>query len=446
MNYIPHTEEDRRRMLHAIGVGSVEELFDDIPDEVRFKRQLDLPEGMSELEVQRLLYELSKKNGNVNDYVCFLGAGVYDHYIPATVDHVISRSELYTAYTPYQPEISQAVLQMIYEYQTAICEITGMDASNASHYDGATSVAEAAIISCMHTGRRKVAVSSAVHPEYRATLRTYAHGHGIDVIEIPCTGGVTPPDGIEACVADDVAAVILQNPNFFGCIEDVEAAEKVAHSHGALYTVVVDPISLGVMAPPGSYGADIVVGEGQSLGNPLSFGGPYLGIFAVREKVLRRMPGRLVGMTVDNRGQRGFVLTLQAREQHIRREKATSSICSNEALCAAAALVYLSTMGKQGLREVGEMCLSKAHYAAQRIAATGAFSLAFGAPFFKEFAVRCPVDPEKIVEKMAEQGILAGYPLGRAYPELGDCLLIAVTEKRTRQEIDRLVAGLEGCL
>ncbi|MGE5485163.1 MAG: aminomethyl-transferring glycine dehydrogenase subunit GcvPA [Ignavibacteriales bacterium] len=443
MNFIPHTDKDRRHMLEAIGVKSVADLFQDIPEAVRFKRDLDLPEGMSEMEVYNLLYSLGKKNLNLNDCVSFLGAGVYDHYIPATVDHVISRSELYTAYTPYQPEVSQAVLQIIYEYQTAICELTGMDVCNASHYDGATAMAEAGIIAAMHTGRRKVAVSEGVHPEYRQTLRTYAHGYGVEVVEVPCRDGVTDLSRAGEAVSG-AATFIVQNPNFFGCLEDLSVAEKAAHSAGALYTVVFDPISLGVLRPPGEYGADVAVGEGQSLGNPLSFGGPYLGIFAVKEALVRKMPGRIIGMTTDSRGQRGFVMTLQTREQHIRREKATSNICSNEALCAAAALVYLSTMGKQGIREVGELCSAKAHYLADRLEATGKYGVAFKQPFLKEFAVKCPVDPERIVSELAGDGILAGYPLGRAYPQLKDCLLVAVTEKRTKKQMDGFVARLEG--
>ena len=443
MNFIPHTDEDRRRMLDAIGVESVADLFRDIPEAVRFKRDLDLPKGMSEMEVYNLLYGLSKKNLNLNDCVSFLGAGVYDHYIPATVDHVLSRSELYTAYTPYQPEVSQAVLQIIYEYQTAICELTGMDVSNASHYDGATAMAEAGIIATMHTGRRKVAVSEGVHPEYRRTLKTYAHAYGIEVVEVPCAGGVTDITRAQEAAAG-AATLILQHPNFFGCLEDVDAASTAAHGAGALYTVVFDPLSLGVLKPPGEYGADVAVGEGQSLGNPLSFGGPYLGIYAVKEALVRKMPGRVIGMTTDSRGQRGFVMTLQTREQHIRREKATSNICSNEALCAAAALVYLSTMGKRGVKEVGEICSAKAHYLSERLEAGGRYRVAFKRPFLKEFAVKCPVDPERIVSELAADGIIAGYPLGRAYPRLKDCLLVAVTEKRTREQIDGFVARLEG--
>ncbi|MCR4397411.1 MAG: aminomethyl-transferring glycine dehydrogenase subunit GcvPA [Firmicutes bacterium] len=442
MNYIPHTDNDRERMLEAIGVGRVAELFEDIPKKVRLGRPLDLPPGMSELEVYSLLYGLSKKNLNLNDCVSFLGAGVYDHFIPAVVDHVISRSELYTAYTPYQPEVSQAVLQIIYEYQTAICELTGMDVSNASHYDGSTAAAEAAIIAAMHTGRRKAVVSEAVHPEYRRTINTYAHGYGIEVTEIPCSGGVTDWSRAPEAMSG-AATLIVQNPNFFGCLEELQSAERAAHGAGALFTVIVDPISLGVLRPPGDYGADIVVGEGQSLGNAPSFGGPYLGIFAVKSPLVRRLPGRVIGMTRDNRGQRGFVMTLQTREQHIRREKATSNICSNEALCAAAALVYMTTMGKQGMREVGELCTAKSHYLAGRLAEVG-YRPAFQAPFFKEFAVRCPVEPESIVTRLAGEGILAGYPLGRAYPQFRDCLLIAVTEKRTRSEMDTFVARLEG--
>ncbi|MDI6823176.1 MAG: aminomethyl-transferring glycine dehydrogenase subunit GcvPA [Bacillota bacterium] len=450
MDFIPNTDRNREAMLRAIGVGSLEELFADIPPEARLDRPLRLPEPMAELELQQHMLELADRNAHLGHLVCFAGAGIYDHYIPAVVDHVISRSEFYTAYTPYQPEVSQAVLQSIFEYQTMICELTGMDVSQASHYDGATALAEAGLISCSTTGRRHMVVSSTVHPEYRRVLHTYAAGADLKVTEVPYRDGVTDLEALERALAPgaeggEPACLLVQHPNFFGCLEPVADMAQLIHGRGGLFVVAASPISLGLLTPPGAYGADMAVGEGQALGNVPSFGGPTFGYFAVTEKLVRRLPGRVVGQTVDSRGQRGFVLTLQTREQHIRREKATSNICSNEALNALAATVYLATLGKRGIREVAELCLKKAHYARDAIAALPGFSPAFGAPFFMEFAVRCPCPPAELVKRGTAKGMLPGVALGRFYPELDDCLLVAVTEKRSRVQIDALAKVLEGC-
>jgi len=443
MDYRPNTPKDREEMLKTIGVQSIEELFSDIPPALRFKGDMKLPPALSEFEVSKLLKELAGKN-TAKDFAVFIGAGAYDHYVPAVVRHVLGRSEFYTAYTPYQPEVSQAVLQSIFEYQTMICELTGMDAANASMYDGASAAAESVTIAAGLTRRKTALVSRTVHPETRMVTETYAKGHGITVKEVPFENGVTSVKELENLLSGDVGCVVIQQPNFFGNIEPVDEISKRVQAAGATLIVQVNPLSLGVLRPPAEYGAEIVVGEGQVLGNPLAFGGPYLGILAVKNKYLRRMPGRLVGETVDNRGQRGFVLTLQTREQHIRRERATSNICSNEALNALAATVYLTWLGKEGIRELAEHCVAKAHYLAERISGLKGYELAWNTPFFNEFAVKCPVDPEKIVKSLVSKKILAGYPLGRAYPELKDYLLIAVTEKRTKKEMDDLLAGLEG--
>ncbi|HHW27809.1 MAG TPA: aminomethyl-transferring glycine dehydrogenase subunit GcvPA [Firmicutes bacterium] len=443
MNFIPNTKKDREEMLETIGVSSVEELFSDIPESLRLKGQMNLPPAMSEYEVAKHLRELSEKN-TAQDFATFIGAGSYDHYVPSVVRHVLGRSEFYTAYTPYQPEVSQAVLQSIFEYQTMICELTGMDAANASMYDGPSAAAEAVTIASGLLRKKKALVSRTVHPETREVTRTYAKGHDIDVAEIHMSNGVTCLDSLKELLTNDVASVVIQQPNFFGNLEPVDKISEMVKAAGATLIVSVNPMTLGVLRPPGEYGAEIVVGEGQVFGNPMAFGGPYLGIFAVASKYLRRMPGRLVGMTNDVRGQRGFVLTLQTREQHIRRDKATSNICSNEALNALAATVYLSWLGKEGIKELGQHCVKKAHYLADRISKIKGYSLAWDAPFFNEFAVKCPVCPHKIVDALKEKKILAGYPLGDAYPELKDHLLIAVTEKRTKKEMDELLAGLEG--
>jgi len=442
MPYVPHTDADRKAMLAEIGVSSIEELFADVPEEVRFP-ELKLPKPLSEPEILKELRAMSERNADLDHYACFLGAGAYNHFVPSVVNHVIGRSEFYTAYTPYQPELSQGTLQTIFEYQTMICALTGMEVANASHYDGATALAEAALVAVRISRgkRKKVIISPAVHPEYRQTLRTYTRG--TDILVAGDEDLTRELDDLKAMLDEDTACLIVQNPNFFGQLEEVDGLADAVHEAGALLIVAVDPISLGLFRPPGEYGADIVVGEGQSLGNAISFGGPYLGIFACLDKYKRRMPGRLVGETVDVEGKRGYVLTLTPREQHIRREKATSNICTNEALCALAAGAYLAAMGKTGLCKVAELCYHKAHYAAQRIAAIPGFELRDDKPFFKEFVVRCPKPPADINRQLLQRKIIGGYELGKAYPHLADCMLFCVTEMNTREEIDRLVEALQ---
>ena len=442
MSYIPHTDADRAEMLAAIGVERIEDLFHDVPAAHRFP-QLDLPEPLSEMEIMAELQALSEENLDVGHFTSFLGAGAYNHYVPRIVDQIISRSEFYTAYTPYQPEISQGTLQSIFEYQSMVCALTGMEVANASHYDGATSTAEAVIMALnVARGRRKrVILSPAVHPEYRAVVRTYTQGMGLDIV-----GDEDPAAGLDDALAlldKNTACLVVQNPNFFGQIEDLGGVAERVHAAGALLVVVVDPISLGLLKPPGEYGADIVVGEGQALGNGLNFGGPYLGLFACRQKHVRKSAGRLVGQTVDAEGKRGFVLTLSTREQHIRRGRATSNICTNEALCALAAAVHLAALGKKGLRTLAELCYHKAHYAAGRIAALEGYQVIEDKPFFKEFVVRCPAPVREINDYLLEEwGIIGGYDLGRDYAHLENHMLLCVTEVIRREEIDALVDAL----
>ena len=361
--YLPMTEEDKGAMLKTIGVSSVDELFSDIPEKVRFKGDYNIKPAKSETALMKELFKMATKNADLKRNVCFLGAGVYDHYMPVIVDHVISRSEFYTAYTPYQPEISQGELQAIFEFQTMICELTGMDVANSSMYDGGTALAEAAMLSAGHTKRKKIIVSSAVHPESREVLKTYAKGQYLEVIEVPVKDGITDIDALKELATDEIAAVIVQYPNFFGRIEPLKELEEIVHANKSLFVVSSNPLSLGVLTPPGKYGADIVIGDAQPFGIPTAFGGPHCGYFAVTNKLMRKMPGRLVGQTKDDQGRRGFVLTLQAREQHIRRDKATSNICSNQALNALAASVAMTAIGKKGVREMAGANLQKAHYA-----------------------------------------------------------------------------------
>lgn len=441
MPYIPTTPAEREEMLRACGMSSLEELFADIPEEVKLKRELDLPAPLAEAEVLRHLQELAGKNRV--DMISFLGAGAYEHYIPSVVNALLSRSEFYTAYTPYQPEVSQGTLQAIFEFQSLICELTGLEVATASHYDGATAMAEAGLLACAATRRNKLLVSRAVNPQYRAVLKTYTWGQGIELVEIPWEDGRTSLEALSHLVSRDVAGVILQQPNFVGQLEDMSEACELAHKAGALFIAVVNPISLGLLAPPGEYGADLAVGEGQSLGNPLNFGGPYLGFLAAKENLVRRLPGRIAGQTVDTKGNRGFVLTLQAREQHIRREKATSNICSNEALCALAATIYLACLGKKGLKEVAEQCLLKAHYAYEELLKVEGINPVFTGPFFHEFALRAARPPKEVANHLAKRGIAGGFELGRFYPELEGAMLFCVTEARTKSEIDALVKALK---
>lgn len=427
-------------MLERLGLSRMEDLWKDLPEEKVLKAPLDLPAGLSELDVMELLKRRAGENADPGGLVSFLGGGVYDHFIPAVVPWVISRPEFATAYTPYQAEVSQGTLESIYEFQTLICELTGMDVANASVYDGASAVAEAALTAVRITKRRRVAVSEAVHPHHRAVLNAYARGGGMEVVRVPAKEGVTDPEAVRDL--SDAACVIVQNPTFFGTVEAVGNLVESAHKNGALTVVSCDPVSLSLLAPPGEQGADIAVGEGQGLGIPMAFGGPLLGFFACRERFLRQMPGRVVGRTEDRDGNPCFVMTLQTREQHIRREKSTSNICTNQALMALAATVYLSAVGERGFSRVGELCLQKSHYAAAKICEEEGFSLRFDAPFVKEFVLRCPPNVHALLEALRREGILGGIPLEPYRSDLKNCLLVAVTERRTREDIDRWVETL----
>jgi glycine dehydrogenase subunit 1 len=442
MRYISNTPAQQQEMLAAIGAASLEDLLGAIPAKARLSRPLNVPAAMAEPDLIRHLRGLAAANADADDFVCFLGAGAYDHAIPSPIAHLISRGEFLTAYTPYQPEASQGTLRSIFEYQTMMAELTGMDVANASLYDGASAVAEGVLMAHAATERDGVALSRGVNPLYRQVVETYAEGPGLRLKPVPVGDGTTDLDALRKAVSDRTAAVVVQYPNFFGCLEDVRSAADIAHAAGALLVVVADPVNLGLLAAPGALGADIVVGEGQGLGVPMSFGGPNLGVLAARQELVRRIPGRLVGATVDGDGRRGFVLTLQTREQHIRREKATSNICTNVALCALAATIYVAIMGKEGLRRVGELSTAKAHYAAGELARVPGVRLRFSAPFFKEFTLELPKAPERVVKRLLRDRVLAGVPvraLDRAYK---NCLLVAVTEKRTRAEIDAFAAAL----
>ena len=434
-SYIPSTPEEQKEMLSAAGFDSIDGLFSQIPESVRLNRPLDLPHGLTELEVRRKMSGIAAENKVFP--VIFRGAGAYRHYIPAAVTRITSNETFLTAYTPYQAEISQGILQSIFEYQTMICELTGMDVSNASVYDGANAAAEAAAM-CRNRGRTSVYVSAAAHPDTIRTIRTYAFGAGAEVHLIPAPGGVTDAGVLREQIAGDktAACFYLQQPNYFGTIEDAQALGEIAHAAGAKFVMGCNPISLAILKTPAEYGADIAVGEGQPLGMPLGFGGPYLGFMACKKELMRRLPGRIVGQTSDAAGNRAFVLTLQAREQHIRREKALSNICSNEALCALTASVYLSVMGPEGLKAAARQCYSKAHYAAQRIGSVKGFELKNQAEFFHEFVTACP-DTKRTLSKLERHGILGGLPL----PEGG--LLWCATERNTKEEADRLAGLLE---
>jgi len=412
-------------MLHEISVGSIEELFQDIPERLRHA-QFNLPSPLSELELKKELNQLASLNASLDNYACFLGGGSYRHFIPSTVEHVIGRSELYTAYTPYQAEVSQGTLQGTYEYQSLACQLTTMEVSNAGMYDGSTAAAEAVIMACLITKRDKVAVSTTVNPTYREVTSTYVKARNLSMETVE----------LDSELPADCACLVVQQPNFFGYLEEMEAHVQKAHDTGALFIAIVDPISLGMFKPPGRYGADIAVADGQALGNPTSFGGPGLGVFTCRQEYLRQMPGRIVGKTVDVDGKPGYVMTLVTREQYIRRERATSNICTSEALMALAAAVYLATLGKMGLRQVAELCYHKAHYAAERIARLKGYSLVFPKPFFKEFAIRCPVTPSLINQALFKEAIIGGLDIGHI---IDNSMLLCVTEMNTKDEIDRLV-------
>ena len=442
MGYLSLTDRDREEMLAAIGVSSIDELFEQIPAGVRFRGELDVEPELTEQEIVSLFEQLAARNSHTGVEISFLGAGVYDHYVPAVVDAVLSRGEFLTAYTPYQPEMSQGALQAIFEYQTAICELTGMDVSNASGYDGCTVAADACYIAKYATGRTKVVLAETLNPMVRQVVKTYAPGFGLDVVEVPHRNGAI--DAVElATVAVDAAAVIFQQPNFFGVLEDAPALAAAANDAGALSVAHVDPLSLGLLEAPGAYGCALAIGEGQAAGNFQSYGGPHYGFLASRTDFIRRLPGRIVGETLDAANERGYVLTLQTREQHIRREKATSNMTTNQTLLALAGLVYLSWLGPQGLTEVGEACTSLAAYAKRKLQAVGFEEVFSKRATFKEFAIRVGRPAGEVVKAARERGVHPGYALGRDYAGLDDALLVAVTEKRTPAEIDRLVAVLE---
>jgi glycine dehydrogenase subunit 1 len=441
--FIPHTDAERETMLRKIGVASLEDLFQDVPAEYRYP-QLHLPPGLSEMEALAELQGMAYGNENTRDLVSFLGAGAYNHYIPAAVDSILRRGEFYTAYTPYQPEISQGTLQAIFEYQSLIVALTGMDVCNASHYDGATAIAEAVNMAyATFRGKRtKVLLSPALHPQTIETVKTYTSGSNIALTACEMDP-FSSPEKLTPLIDNQTALVVVQYPDFFGRIYDHNALAEAAHQAGALFAVAINPIALGLLTPPGQFGADIVTGEGQPLGIPLSYGGPYLGIFATKTEYVRKMAGRLVGETVDNRGQRAYVLTLTAREQHIRREKATSNICTNQGLMALAAAVYLSLLGRHGLKKVAELCYHKAHHTAELISKVKDFRVMADQPFFNEFVVKCPKPANEINSSLLEYGILGGYNLSEAYgPAMEDLLLVAVTEMNSREDIETLAEAL----
>jgi glycine dehydrogenase subunit 1 len=443
MPFIANTDEQRRQMLAEIGL-SMEQLFSDIPKKFQCGR-LNLPQGLTEQEVRETLAAMAGKNSI--DLTLFLGGGFYDHFIPAAVYSLISRSEFYTAYTPYQPEVSQGTLQAIYEYQSMICRLTDMQVANASLYDGGTAMYESMMMALRITGRNKVIIDTSVNPIYRVMIESYTRNLEIEHVQTQCTTGQVNREQIMAKLDNETAAVILQNPNFFGCIDDFSDIAEAAHKKGALLIVSCYPISLGILKTPGAMGADIVTGEGQSLGLPMSFGGPYLGFMATRMEYVRKMPGRIIGRTVDRNGNKCFVMTLQAREQHIRREKATSNICSNEALCAMTALVYIALMGKEGLRQTAQLCADKASYAYSRLTAIPGVKPHFGAKwFFNEFVLDLPKDAADVIVKLIEKGFAAGFPLSRYYPDMKNSMLVCVTEKRTKQQIGMFAEALESVL
>ncbi|MBD3305002.1 aminomethyl-transferring glycine dehydrogenase subunit GcvPA [candidate division KSB3 bacterium] len=449
MRYIPNTTKECQEMLQTIGVTSIDDLFVDVPASIRLQHDLDLPAPHSEMEIIKALRALSDMNASVDDYVSFLGGGAYNHFIPAVVGHMITRGEFATAYTPYQPEISQGTLQAIFEFQSLICQLTDMDVANASMYDGASALAEAVIMAQRFNKRSDVLVAKTVHPEYRQVVNTYTRQLGMNIHEIGISPqGKTDIDDLRSRISDQTSSIVVQYPNFLGIIEELAVLAELAHDHKALLIVTIpEPMSLGLLAPPGKFGADIVVGEAQSFGNHLNYGGPYVGFFAIKgdakSKIVRQMPGRLVGETVDADGQRGFVLTLATREQHIKREKATSNICTNEALCALACTIHLCILGKRGIKDVASQNFHKAEYAKKMITALDGYELLFSSPTFNEFAIKTPLTAELINQKLLEQKIIGGIDLTPFYPEFGDAMLFCVTEQHTKAEIDAFARCLK---
>lgn len=445
MPYIPHTEKDIESILKAVGAGSVEDLLGALPARLRLAKDLDLPKGLSEQELAGVLKDLSSRNSTTGEYASFLGAGAYNHYIPAIVDSLISRSEFYTSYTPYQPEVSQGTLQAIFEYQTLVCQLTSMDVSNASLYDGASAVAEAVLMARRITGKDAVLLSSALHPEYRETVRTYMAGASDHVSEVfYCTeAGRTLPEAVEAALTNDTACLVVQHPNFFGSLEDVEALSRVIHAKkGLLIVVTNEAVSFGLLKPPGEMACDIAVGDNQSFGNPLNYGGPHLGFMATKSEFIRQMPGRIVGQTVDKDGKRAFCLTFATREQHIRRERATSNICTNHGLCALSAAVHMVSLGATGLKKLAAHNLFKANYLKDGLRAVNGVDIAFGSPVFNEFTIRVDKDPEGVLKALLKKKIMGGVLLKRFYPELDRHILVAATEMNSKADIDRFVSEI----
>jgi glycine dehydrogenase subunit 1 len=446
MSYVPNTPEEQQAMLEHMGLSSIDDLLAPVPADVRLDRPLNLPPALPEPDLRRLMSRMAAKNKNLDTTISFLGAGTYDHAIPAVVPHLQSRSEFVTSYTPYQPEVSQGMLQTIYEFQTMVCQITGLDVANASLYDGSTALVEAVFMALGPGGRGEIVISSAVDPQYRRVLHTYAFARGFSIKEIATENGVTSLTALEAAMSPQTAAVVIQQPNFFGCIEDVHAIEPIAHKgKSLLITTITEPASLGILAPPSAYNADIAVGELMSFGNTMSYGAPALGFMAAKQKFMRLLPGRLVGQTVEEgeNKQTGYVLTLQTREQHIRRERATSNICTNQSLLAVGATIYMATLGKQGFRELGELCLQKAHYAFRQITAIPGFKALSKAPFFDEFVVQLPVTTARLQKLFEQADIIGGLPLDEYYPDLPNAMLFCVTETRTKEDIDYLVSVLK---
>jgi glycine dehydrogenase subunit 1 len=445
--YVLNTPEDEKAMLARIGVASIDDLFANIPAELRLARPLDIPPALSEMELQQHIELLASRNQSAADAVCFLGGGAYDHFIPSVVDAIAGRSEFYTAYTPYQAEASQGTLQAVFEYQTLMCQLTGLEVANASLYEAGSGVAEAVLMALGVTQRSgEVLVAESVHPEYRATLATYLANLHCKMRMLPTPDGFLNPDDVKKVANDSTVAVVAQSPNFFGHLEEMQALGEVAHKVGALFIASFDPILAGLLKRPGEYGVDIAIAEGQGLGTPLGFGGPYLGIMACRQEHVRKMPGRLVGQTTDRNGKRCWVLTLQPREQHIARAKATSNICTNQGLLALRAAVFLTALGPRGLHDTAELCVRKAHYAASELCKIPGISLRFRSPFAKEFTLKLPADVKALLAKLRDAGYHAGLPPGRWYPGFGDCLSVAVTEKRTKAEIDGLAKAVRDAI
>lgn len=444
MEFTPNTDQDREQMLRTIGVQDVDELLEVVPSAVR-RPELKLPPPLAEMELAGEMRRLAEQNANAHTYSYFLGAGAYFHYVPAAVSQLLLRSEFYTSYTPYQPEISQGTLQATFEFQSMVRSLLGMDVANASMYDGATAMAEAALMAIAATRRDRVVVSGSVHPEYREVLDSYLKSRGFQVVtsSVSRQGSAVVEEELAPLVDEQTACCIVQYPSFLGGIRSLETLADQVHARGALFVVSSDPIALGMLKSPGEWGADIAVGEGQGLGAPVAYGGPYLGLLACREKYVRQMPGRLVGMARDSQGRRGYVLTLQAREQHIRREKATSNICTSEALIATGAAIYMALMGPRGLHQLARLCYDKAHYLAEKLSAVDGFRVLDAGPFFNEIVVECPMEPEKLTRELLTRGIVGGYDLGRGYPELKGCMLLCATEINSRAQIDHLVASLQ---